>query len=146
MHVVTTTPPLVWSRTFPAAAAQIGEARRFLARLLGDLPEADDAVLCLSELATNATLHSRSCDGGQYTVRVELHGQRLRVAVHDQGGLWTRPDDGDDQHGRGLLIVSRLANSWGREGQSTDGWTVWFEMDRSGSIAEAWAPAAATSA
>jgi hypothetical protein len=77
------------------------------------------------------TLHSRSHDGGHYTVRVELHSQHLRVAVRDQGGPWAHPGDGDERHGRGLLIVSRLASSWGRDGQSADGWTVWFEMDRS---------------
>jgi anti-sigma regulatory factor (Ser/Thr protein kinase) len=131
MHEVTMAPPLVSSRTFPTDVAQIREARRFLAGILGDLPEADDAVLCLSELATNATLHSRSHDGGRYTVRVELHSQHLRVAVHDQGGPWTPPGDGDEHHGRGLLIVDRLASSWGRDGQAALGWTVWFEMARS---------------
>jgi anti-sigma regulatory factor (Ser/Thr protein kinase) len=131
MRELTTAPPLVWSHTFPAAAAQIGEARRFLAGILGDLPTADDAVLCLSELATNATVHSHSRDGGHYTVRVELHSQHLRVAVHDQGGPWTPPGDGDEHHGRGLLIVSRLATSWGRDGHAAVGWTVWFQMDRS---------------
>ena len=40
MHEVTMAPPLVWSRSFPAAAAQIRETRRFLAGILGDLPEA----------------------------------------------------------------------------------------------------------
>jgi anti-sigma regulatory factor (Ser/Thr protein kinase) len=131
MHEVTMAPPLVWSRSFPAAAAQIRETRRFLAGILADLPEADDAVLCLSELATNATVHSRSLDGGHYTVRVELHSQHLRVSVRDQGGPWAPPGPGDERHGRGLLIVSRLASSWGRDGHSADGWTVWFEMDRS---------------
>jgi anti-sigma regulatory factor (Ser/Thr protein kinase) len=131
MHEVTMAPPLVWSRSFPAAAAQVRETRRFLAGILADVPEADEAVLCLSELTTNATVHSHSLDGGHYTVRVELHSQHLRVSVRDQGGPWTPPGDGDEHHGRGLLIVSRLATSWGRDGQSTDGWTVWFEMDRS---------------
>ena len=131
MHEVTIAPPLVWSRAFPADAAQIGEARRFLAGILGDLPAADDAVLCLSELATNATVHSHSRDGGYFTVQVELHSEHLRVAVRDQGGPWAQPAAADDRHGRGLLIVSRLATSWGRDGQNTVGWTVWFQMDRS---------------
>jgi serine/threonine-protein kinase RsbW len=132
MRELTTAPPLVfWSHTFPADAAQIGEARRFLADILGDLPAAGDAVLCLSELATNATLHSRSRDGGHFTVRAELRGQHLRVAVQDQGGPWTSPKSTDERHGRGLLIVSRLASNWGRDGHTDVGWTVWFEMDHS---------------
>jgi serine/threonine-protein kinase RsbW len=131
MHEVTMAPPFVWSRTFPAAAAQIGEARRFLAGILGDLPAADDAVLCLSELATNATVHSRSRDDGHFTVRVERHDQHLRVEVRDQGGPWSQPPAPDDQHGRGLLIVSSLATTWGRDGHPATGWTVWFEIARS---------------
>jgi serine/threonine-protein kinase RsbW len=131
MHEVTMAPPLVWSRTFPAAAVQIGQARRFLAAILADLPAADDAVLCLSELATNASVHSRSRDGGHFTIRVELHGERLRVAVRDQGGAWAQPTAADDRHGRGLVIVSNLATSWGRDGHPAVGWTVWFEMARS---------------
>jgi anti-sigma regulatory factor (Ser/Thr protein kinase) len=131
MHELTISPPQVWSRTFPAATAQIGQTRRFLAEILADEPTADDAVLCLSELATNATVHSRSRDGGHFTVLVERHGQRLRVAVRDQGGPWAQPNGADEHHGRGLLIVSRLATSWGRDGQAAFGWTVWFEMDRS---------------
>jgi serine/threonine-protein kinase RsbW len=131
MHEVTMAPPLVWSRTFPAAAAQIGEARRFLAGILDDLPAADDAVLCLSELATNATVHSRSRDGGHFTVLVERHDQRLRVAVRDQGGPWSQPAAPDDHHGRGLLIVSSIATTWGRDGHPAAGWTVWFEIARS---------------
>jgi len=131
MRELTTAPPLVWSHTFPADAAQIREARRFLAGILGDLPTADEAVLCLSELATNATLHSRSGNGGHFTVRVELHGQHLRVAVQDQGGPWASPNSTDERHGRGLLIVSHLASTWGRDGHADVGWNVWFEMDRS---------------
>jgi anti-sigma regulatory factor (Ser/Thr protein kinase) len=131
MRELTTAPPLVWSRTFPAEAAQIGEARRFLAGILGDLPAVDDAVLCLSELATNAAVHSSSRDGGHFTVQVELHSQHLRVAVCDQGGPWAQSTGADDRHGRGLLIVSSLASSWGRDGDAPAGWTVWFEIDRS---------------
>ena len=77
----------------------------------------------------NATVHSHSRDGGRYTVRAELHGQRLRVAVHDQGGPWTWRGDSDTRHGRGLLIVSQLARAWGRDGDESTGWIVWFEMD-----------------
>ncbi len=129
MRETTTAPPLAWSRAFLATPEQVREARRFLAGILGGSPAAADAILCLSELVTNATVHSRSCmPGGQFTVRAEIHSGRLRVEVEDQGGLWTRPTPGDGQHGHGLHIVSQLAHAWGITGDSDTGWTVWFEL------------------
>lgn len=122
--------PLAWSRTFPATPLQVREARRFLTRVLDGRPAADDAALCLGEVAANATIHSRSRDGGHFTVRAQIHGGRLRVEVQDEGGPWSRPvRRRDGQHGRGLLIVAALAHDWGRAGDSEAGWRVWFEMD-----------------
>jgi hypothetical protein len=57
-----------------------------------------------------------------------LRDDGLRVEVHDEGGPWTWLGRSEEPHGRGLLIVSQLARSWGRTGNSTTGWTVWFEM------------------
>jgi serine/threonine-protein kinase RsbW len=124
-------PVITWSRTFPAVPAQVREARRFLASLLDADPAAGDALVCLSELASNAVVHSRSSQaGGTFTVRVRLAGQRLRVEVCDQGGPWHSPGSPstDEPNGRGLLIVSQLATRWGCAGHSRTGWTVWFEM------------------
>jgi two-component sensor histidine kinase len=109
--------------------AQIGPAREFLTRVLDGWPTADDAALCLSELVTNAILHSRSSEpGGQFTVRVQLAGRDLRVEVADGGGPWLWTAYPDEQHGRGLLIVGSLAGSWGQSDGSDDGRTVWYEM------------------
>jgi len=122
--------PLAWSRTFPATPLQVREARRFLTRVLDGRPAADDAALCLGEVAANATIHSRSRAGGHFTVRAQIYGGRLRVEVQDEGGSWSRPvRRRDGQHGRGLLIVAALAHDWGRAGDSEAGWRVWFEMD-----------------
>lgn len=119
-----------WSRTFPATADQVPQARRFLAALLDGSPSADDALICLGELACNALQHSRSGrPGGTFTVRATLTTATLRVAVEDEGGPWTPCPGPDDQHGRGLLIVSGLARAWGRTGGSSIGRTVWFIID-----------------
>ncbi|MDX6335913.1 MAG: hypothetical protein QOG05_3253 [Streptosporangiaceae bacterium] len=129
MRETSTAPLIGWSRTFPATPQQAGEARRFLAAILDGSPAADDAVLCLSELVTNATLHSRSCEpGGHLTVRVQAHSRCVRVEVHDQGGPWTGAAPADGQNGRGLLIVDQLARAWGRTGDEAAGWITWFEM------------------
>ena len=124
------TPLLAWSRTFPATAQQVREARRFLAAILEDRPATEDALLCLSELVTNALLHSRSSKpGGSFTVWAQRHGNHLRVEVRDQGGPWATPAPMDPagQNGRGLAILDQLARTWGRSGDET-GWTVWFEI------------------
>jgi serine/threonine-protein kinase RsbW len=119
-------------QVFRADASQVRAARAFLATILAGHPTAEDAVLCLSELATNAVVHGRSGrPGGSFTVRAHLHGERLRVEVSDQGGPWdsaTRAST-DEQNGRGLLIVGQLAARWGCEGHSRYGWTVWYEID-----------------
>jgi len=126
----TTPAPLAFTHIYPATPAHVSQARRSLSQILNGSRAADDAALCLSELATNATLHSHSRNGGHFTVRAQIHAGRLRVEVQDDGGPWTRPAHGHDgQHGRGLLIVTRLAHDWGRAGDSETGWTVWFEMD-----------------
>lgn len=139
------TPVITWARTFPAGPAQVGEARRFLAGLLDGGPAADDAILCLSELASNATQHSRSAQpGGQFTVRAQLDGPHLRVEAADAGGPWADPADADPppashqprpnpppasrQHGRGLTIVAALSRGWGVSDTSDGGRVVWFEL------------------
>jgi serine/threonine-protein kinase RsbW len=130
MRETSATPLVAWSRGFPAAPEQVREARQFLATILEGRSAADDALLCLSELVTNAVVHSKSGErAGQITVRAQLHGSHLRVEVTDQGGPWTaRPSDPAGLHGRGLAILSRLVDAWGRVGNPTVGWTVWFEM------------------
>ena len=123
------TPAVTWSRNFPAVPAQIGPARQFLAGILDGWPAADDAALCLSELVTNAILHSRSGEpGSQFTVRVLLTGRDLRVEVGDRGGPWIWTGYQDEQHGRGLLIVGSLARAWGQSDGSDGGRIVWYEM------------------
>lgn len=129
MREAITAPLITWSRVFPAVPRQAGEARRFLATILDGRP-AEDAVVCLSELVANAMVHSRSAEpGGRLTVRVQMHGDYLRVEVHDQGGPWTAAAGQDGQGGRGLLIVAHLASGWGRDGDADSGWVTWFEMD-----------------
>lgn len=124
-------PGVTWSCTFPARPDQVGAARQFLAAILTAFPAAADAVLCLSELASNAVLHSRSSrEGGMFTVRATLDAALLRVEVRDEGGPWNHHGQSDAQRGRGLAIVGHLAPRWGVEGD--DGRrTVWFETDPS---------------
>ncbi len=129
MRETSTAPLIRWSRSFPATPEQAGEARRFLTAILDGHP-AGDALLCLSELVSNATIHSRSQQpGGCLTVRVQRRDDHVRVEVCDQGGPWTETAHEDGQAGRGLLIVDRLASTWGRSGDAETGWITWFELE-----------------
>ena len=121
--------PPVTARVFAGDAGQVRAARRFLAGLLDGCPAAGDALLCVSELATNAVLHSRSGGpGGRFTVRATRRAGSVRVEVVDEGGPWGHERDGDGQSGRGLLIVGELASRWGRE-DGAGRRTIWFELD-----------------
>ncbi|MFJ3659761.1 ATP-binding protein [Streptomyces sp. NPDC090119] len=97
--------------------------------LPGDL--CADAVLLVSELATNAVLHTSSvrilCGIG-----LVAHG-RLRIEVHDHDysgrGLSRREPGPDDEGGRGLLLVEQLADRWGVDrSRLTSGNAVWATL------------------
>jgi serine/threonine-protein kinase RsbW len=126
---------VTWSRTFPATAGQARAARHFLAALLGGCALTDDAVACLSELASNAIIHSRSSlPGGTFTVHAELGPGGLRVAVADDGGPWAPRSTGGDvaaTSGRGLRIVAALADEWDITPRTTaPARTAWFVLRR----------------
>ncbi|WP_236075530.1 ATP-binding protein [Streptomyces coffeae] len=92
---------------------------------------ADDIRLCASELVTNALVHGAS-DGGHVLVHVELHDTTLRLEVHDAGDgtpAERSPEDTADD-GRGLLLVSALADQWGVEARQGSGKCVWATFDR----------------
>jgi anti-sigma regulatory factor (Ser/Thr protein kinase) len=95
---------------FPGTVDQVRRARSAVAAALEDCPLADDAVLCGSELATNAIRHSASgWPGGTFTVRAEIRpGRSVHLEVQDQGGLW-QPDQDGDGRVHGLGIVAELA-------------------------------------
>jgi serine/threonine-protein kinase RsbW len=115
--------------TYPGTADQIRVVRADLRALLDDGPMADDALVCASELATNAVLHSHSgLAGGTFTVRGKISPDNyFWLEVEDQGGPWT-PAVAAAEPGHGLGIIRTLADDWGIEGDH-DGRTVWARFD-----------------
>jgi len=105
-----------WARAFPGSPQQAGGARRFVADLLAGSPFRDDAVVVLSELFTNAVLHSASGDpGGLVVVQVSRWRHGLRIAVTDQGSP-SHPVIGGPaaqgepaESGNGLYLAAHLA-------------------------------------
>ena len=84
------------------------------------------AILCTSELTTNALLHA----GTPAQVHIDLSAERLLVSVADTGtrGAVTRAHtDALSSRGRGLGLIEELSDSWGTD-PTVRGSTVWFEM------------------
>jgi anti-sigma regulatory factor (Ser/Thr protein kinase) len=106
--------PRASASTYPGGPEHIHQVRADVRRLLVGCPVADDVILCVSELATNAALHSDSRrSGGTFTIRTEsCPGAGVRIEVEDDGGPWVSPVS-DPTHGRGLDIVRALADEWG---------------------------------
>lgn len=123
-------PVQAWTWEFPARPEQVGQARKFLATALGGCPVADDALLCLSELASNSVLHSASSrPGGAFTVRVEVrHGDYVRIEVRDKGGPWDERPCADGR-AHGLAIVRALAAASGTDGETSTGWIAWARLE-----------------
>jgi len=60
--------------TYRGNMEYVSAVRADLRALLPDCPMADDVILCASELAANAALHSHSrLPGGTFTVRATVH-------------------------------------------------------------------------
>jgi anti-sigma regulatory factor (Ser/Thr protein kinase) len=88
----------------------------------------EPAVLLTSELATNAVIHART----PFRVTVLLDGD-LTVEVADGSDYLPsiEPAAVDGESGRGLLLVSRLADRWGSRREES-GKTVWFAFSLNG--------------
>jgi anti-sigma regulatory factor (Ser/Thr protein kinase) len=126
-----TTEPAAATRftgTYPGRADQVQRARRAVARHLAGCPAADDAVLIVSELASNAIVHSAS-RVEFFTIRAELHPDHVRVEAEDLGGPWRcRRHDGRPH---GLDVVEALTgpDGWGVEMTGDGGRIVWARLD-----------------
>ncbi len=88
---MTTTDTDAWTgmwfaQAFPGSPEQVGNVRRAIRFYLGSCPASDDVTLAVSELATNAIVHSRSGRGGTFVVRAELHPAWVWIEVEDAGG------------------------------------------------------------
>jgi anti-sigma regulatory factor (Ser/Thr protein kinase) len=122
---VRTATSTTFTGVFRGEPDQVSQARREVARYLEGCPAAEDAELIVSELVTNAALHSRS-RYGMLTVHSERYPGYVWIEVKDAGGTW-EPGDGDEG-GRGLAIVTALAAEWGVDGDAT-GRTVWARIE-----------------
>lgn len=130
-----------------ADPAEVGRARRWArSRLLGsgigaDEPLAETLILLISELVTNAVVHtgcpavlrmlfpdtSDASGTSDSTVRVEVADASARPPT-------PRHAHRDETGGRGLELVDGLADRWGWQPEGA-GKRIWCEVDRAERIA-----------
>ncbi|MGA4842641.1 ATP-binding protein [Streptomyces sp. G45] len=121
--------------TLAAQPGSVARARQLTRDRLGSLAVGDDAcdtaALVVSELVTNAIVHTAS-----RTVVCEIRtgADTVRIAVRDEGrGSGVPRPAGlrgpDEEHGRGLLLVSAVSSAWGVQ-DSGSGLAVWAELPR----------------
>jgi anti-sigma regulatory factor (Ser/Thr protein kinase) len=113
----------------PAEPSSAREARTALSEVMvaeGFEARVYDAELAVSEVVTNAVLHGRE----PIRLRIVIEGEGIRVQVHD--GSPVSPAfsmiDPTAVTGRGLMLVSAVADCWGVDPDET-GKTVWFGFD-----------------
>jgi anti-sigma regulatory factor (Ser/Thr protein kinase) len=131
--------PSLRERFYRRQRQSVPDARAFTRAALADwgvVERAYDIVLCVSELATNALVHGVP-PGRGFLLRLHLlplplpYDGGVRVEVHDTGhGVPAIPQaEGREpgEGGRGLLLVSELADKWG-VGERHPGKIVWCEF------------------
>ncbi|WP_169314163.1 SpoIIE family protein phosphatase [Streptomyces piniterrae] len=107
---------------------EVSRARRLTGRQLADWglgSSAETAQLMVSEVVTNAVRHAHT---RHVVLRLVRTDALLCEVSDDDHALPQLLSAGpDDEYGRGLRVVSRLAREWGTSRTST-GKTVWFEQ------------------
>lgn len=127
-----------------AGPRSAGTARRFITDfcIAADLDEdvRHKAALLTSELVTNAIRYG----GSHALLEARMPSGSLRIAVHDANPglpvLGTAPDL-TAEGGRGVQLLTTLADRWGVEATASGGKAVWLELDVPG---ERRAPATAS--
>ena len=122
--------------------SEVGRARRWArSRLLksgmgDDEPLAETLILLISELVTNAVVHT----GCPAVLRLSLpeegaEGTTVRLEVADRSERAPVPRCVDDEAtgGRGLALVDGLADRWGWSAEGA-GKRIWCELDRCGQV------------
>ncbi|MEU3982755.1 ATP-binding protein [Streptomyces sp. NPDC026672] len=117
----------------PAQARRLTRARLTGWAVCADT--CDTAALVMSELVTNAIVHTAS---SRVVCELHDHDDVVRIAVRDEGCApgepHPSPTQPEEEHGRGLLLVDALCDAWGAQ-EHGPGLLVWAELPRQGDAA-----------
>ncbi|GAA1277315.1 hypothetical protein GCM10009677_34130 [Sphaerisporangium rubeum] len=99
-------------------------------KLTDSHPALDTATLLVSEIVTNAIIHSDTKNGGKITLSLADCHDFIHIEVTEAGGdeYPHIRDDEWSEGGRGLRIVQTLATRWGVR-QDPTGRTVWLQTE-----------------
>jgi anti-sigma regulatory factor (Ser/Thr protein kinase) len=116
-----------------AAAAARAAVREWCPDLAGGAARRETLLLLVSELVTNAVLHSQGPVDAPIHVSASVEDERIRVEVTDAGERFTRvprepprPGARATIGGYGLYVVDQAASRWGVDREC--GTCVWFEI------------------
>lgn len=112
----------------PARARRLARARLTGWSVCEDT--CDTAALVISELVTNAIVHTAS---GVVVCELYDGDDLVRIAVRDEGCAPGEPHPSpqrpEEEHGRGLFLVDALSHSWGAQ-EHGPGLLVWADLPR----------------
>jgi anti-sigma regulatory factor (Ser/Thr protein kinase) len=122
--------------TLPGLPSMVPLARRAAHALIAETlpegtPRAADIELVVSELASNAVLHSASGEGGVFGLTVDAAPGWVRVEIADPGPAAApvrRDQEGHDEYARGLAIVAGFSDKWGQDKDAEGRSVRWAEF------------------
>lgn len=118
--------PACWRTDLPGVESAATVARKWAAQIAADTPHGEALALIVSELVTNAYLHSMSGLGGTIHVEIDTPPDgSVYIEVADEG-----PRDGcTATNGFGLVIVEALATECGQTPAAGGGRRAWAYID-----------------
>ncbi|HLI74467.1 MAG TPA: ATP-binding protein [Acidimicrobiales bacterium] len=120
-----------WTLSSDASSVRLARdaIRDFLADTHGTRVDGDAAALIVSELVSNAIVHTDD-SGATIELRIDerLGSVHIEVQDHNPRPPQPRADAVDAEGGRGLVIVDRIASRWGWDEIAGNGKQVWCDL------------------
>lgn len=119
--------------TLNSEASSVRQARNVVRDFLAEAQlakvDSDAAALIVSELVSNAIIHtSDACDTIELRIDERLGTIHIEVQDHDSRPPTPRVDAIDAEGGRGLVIVQSIASRWGWDEIAGNGKQVWCDL------------------